>query len=67
MVSRGGSIYTMDEKNPQVEAVAVKDGRILFAGSEEEARADISQETTLIDLQGKTMTPGFIESHGHMM
>ncbi|MCH8891644.1 MAG: amidohydrolase [Myxococcales bacterium] len=57
----------MDEKNPQVEAVAVKDGRILFAGSEEEARAYISQETTSIDLQGKTMTPGFIESHGHMM
>ena len=67
MVISGGSIYTMDEKNPQVEAVAVKDGRILFAGSEEEARAYISQETTLIDLQGKTMTPGFIESHGHMM
>jgi len=67
MVIRGGSIYTMDEKNPQVEAVAVKDGRILFVGSEEEARSYISQETTVVDLQGKTMTPGFIESHGHMM
>jgi predicted amidohydrolase YtcJ len=62
-----GVIYTVDETNPKVEAVAVKDGLILAVGTSEEIQAYVGESTEVIDLQGKTMTPGFIESHAHLM
>ncbi|MGY6741366.1 MAG: amidohydrolase [Cecembia sp.] len=62
-----GIIYTVDEANPQVEAVAVKDGLILAAGNKADIEKLIGSKTEVIDLQGKTMTPGFIESHAHLM
>ncbi|GAB2491757.1 amidohydrolase [Algoriphagus taiwanensis] len=62
-----GTIYTVDETNPKVEAVAVKDGLILAVGTTEEIQAYVGESTEVIDLQGKTMTPGFIESHAHLM
>jgi len=45
----------------------VVDGKIAFVGSEEQARAQVSNETDVVDLQGRTMIPGFIEGHGHIM
>ncbi|WP_445381203.1 amidohydrolase [Robiginitalea sp. IMCC43444] len=63
----GGPIYTVDTTQAVVEAVATKDNTILFAGSLEEARQYQTEQTRLIDLQGKTMTPGLIEGHGHFM
>ncbi|MCB0495533.1 MAG: amidohydrolase [Cyclobacteriaceae bacterium] len=62
-----GTIYTMDENSPQVEAVAVKDGKILFAGDLSSVKKLEGDSTEMIDLKGYTMTPGFIESHGHFM
>ncbi len=67
LIISGGTIYTMDEKNPVVEAVAVKSDTILFAGSLAEAEKYGQEGTERIDLKGATMTPGFIESHGHFM
>lgn len=65
-VFMNGTIYTV--ANPgTVEAVAVKDGRILFAGPKKEAEGYIGENTQQVDLEGKTMTPGFIEAHGHFM
>ncbi|MEJ2583889.1 MAG: amidohydrolase [Robiginitalea sp.] len=63
----GGTIYTMDSTQATVEAVATKGDLILFAGSLEEAEQYKTDQTQLIDLQGKTMTPGLIEGHGHFM
>ena len=63
----GGPIYTVDSTQTTVEAVATKDNKILFAGSLTEAEQYKTQETKIIDLQGKTMTPGLIEGHGHFM
>jgi len=63
----GGTIYTVEDAQPQVEAVAVRDGRIVFAGTMKDAEAWTDDETERLDLQGKTMTPGFIEGHGHLM
>lgn len=63
----GGKIYTMDEQQPVVEAVVVNAGKIEFAGAETEARKYVGDKTEVIDLQGKMMTPGFIEGHGHIM
>lgn len=63
----GGPIYTVDADQAMVEAVAVKGNSILFAGSYQEAEKFKNEETKLIDLEGKTMTPGLIEGHGHFM
>jgi len=67
LVFINGSIYTVDESNPQVEAVAVKDGMILAIGNSEEIGKFISDKTQIVDLSGMTMTPGLIESHAHLM
>lgn len=67
MIISGGTIYTMDEAHPTVEAVAVSSGKIVFAGPAQEAMQYKGDQTQMIDIQGQTMTPGFIESHGHLM
>ena len=67
MIIHGGTIYTVDSNQATVEAVAVKDNKILFAGSLEDAESFKNEQTELIDLEGKTMTPGLIEGHGHFM
>ncbi|MBF6609650.1 MAG: amidohydrolase [Chryseobacterium sp.] len=62
-----GDILTMEGDEPQyVEAVAVKDGKILFAGSLQEVNQYKGSETTMNDLQNKTLLPGFIDAHGHI-
>jgi len=63
----GGPIYTVDTIQSTVEAVATKDNKILFAGSLADAEKYKDEQTQLIDLRGKTMTPGLIEGHGHFM
>ncbi|MBX2843171.1 MAG: amidohydrolase [Flammeovirgaceae bacterium] len=67
MVIKNGVIYTMDENQPKVEAVAVSDGKIIFAGSNEEVKKYSGEKTEILDLEGKTMTPGLIESHAHFL
>jgi predicted amidohydrolase YtcJ len=67
MIIHGGTIYTVDSTYVTVEAVATKNNTILFAGSLEEAETYKNDQTQLIDLKGKTMTPGLIEGHGHFM
>lgn len=61
-----GNIYTVSPPK-SVEAVAVRDGVIVFTGSEDAMSDFIGDNTISIDLRGQTMTPGFIESHGHLM
>ncbi|NKI26396.1 amidohydrolase [Arenibacter sp. 6A1] len=67
MLIYGGTIYTVDTNQPLIEAVAIKDNIILFAGSLAEAEKFKTDQTQLINLEGKTMTPGLIEGHGHFM
>ncbi|NNK75594.1 MAG: amidohydrolase family protein, partial [Maribacter sp.] len=67
LLIHGGPIYTVDSSQTMVEAVATKDNTILFAGSLAEAEQYKNNQTQLIDLEGKTMTPGLIEGHGHFM
>ena len=66
LIIHGGKIYTVEDNNPIVEAVAVKEGKIIFTGTENEVEKFRTEKTEIIDLQGKTMTPGFIEGHGHL-
>jgi predicted amidohydrolase YtcJ len=66
-VYQGGVILTMAGDAPEtVEALAVKDGRILSVGTRE-ALAEVTGEATrIVDLQGQTLLPGFIDAHGHI-
>jgi hypothetical protein len=63
----GGPIYTVDSTQTMVEAVATHGDTILFAGSLADAEKYKDDQTQMIDLAGKTMTPGLIEGHGHFM
>jgi predicted amidohydrolase YtcJ len=64
----GGTILTMQGPQPEtVEALAVKDGKIVFVGPFAEAKAHVSPATTTVDLAGKTLLPGFIDTHGHFV
>jgi len=67
LIIQNGNIYTVDKQNPKVEAVGVKDGKIVAIGASTEIKKYQGEETEVIDLQGKTMTPGLIEGHGHFM
>lgn len=67
MIIRGGKIYTVDDGQPVVEAVAVKGNKIIFVGSERAVERYEGENTRIIDLAGRIMTPGFIEGHGHIM
>ncbi|UCC85299.1 MAG: amidohydrolase [Gemmatimonadota bacterium] len=63
----GGSILTMDGDTPQyAEALAVKDGKILFVGEKDEALVLTGETTRVVDLQGRALLPGFIDAHGHV-
>ena len=66
LIISGGKIYTMNEAQPEVEAVAVRNDKIIFAGSSKDVELLKGDKTQLIDLKGKTMTPGLIEGHGHL-
>jgi hypothetical protein len=63
----GGPIYTVDSTQTTVEAVATHGDTILFAGSLADAEQFKNDQTQIINLEGKTMTPGLIEGHGHFM
>ncbi|MEY2546830.1 MAG: hypothetical protein QOG48_1947 [Verrucomicrobiota bacterium] len=59
-----GNIYTVNEKQPHAEAVAVKDKRIVFVGSNVDAKK--FQAKHVVDLAGKTVVPGLTDSHCHI-
>jgi predicted amidohydrolase YtcJ len=64
----GGDILTMSGPTPEyVESLAVKDGRIVFAGPLVDARTFIGPGTQAVNLGGKTLLPGFIDTHGHFV
>lgn len=62
----GGDIITMEGDSANyAEAVAVKNGKIVFVGAKSEAEKWKSDSTQMVDLKGKTMMPGFVEPHVH--
>ncbi len=62
-VLRNGVIYTMNPNQPQAQCVAMRQGRIAFVGDDQ--GAPIGAKTEVIDLQGRTVMPGFIDYHVH--
>lgn len=60
-----GTILTMEDNCPQVEALLVQDGRIRKRGSLPDVLPYQEQDTRFVDLHGRTMLPGFIDGHSH--
>ena len=67
LIIHGGTIYTVDSTNSKVESVAIKNGLIYQTGDFNNIISLNDQNTEIIDLDGKTMIPGFIEGHAHIM
>lgn len=65
IVFKNGAIYTVNEASPKAEAIAVKYGRIVFVGSNADAKRHEGKGARVIDLKGKTVLPGFVDSHYH--
>jgi len=67
LVFTNGRIYTVDDAHPEASALAVRGGRVLFVGSDAEARALAGSATRVIDLHGNTVFPGFTDAHAHLL
>jgi len=65
LVLINGKIFTADHAQPKVQALAVEDGKVLQVGSDAQIKALIEPSTRIIDLAGKTLMPGLIDSHSH--
>ena len=60
-----GRVYTVDDEIPQAEAFAVKHGRFIAVGTSDDIRNIVGPGTEVIDAEGMTVTPGFIDTHCH--
>ncbi|PVG82013.1 hypothetical protein DDE18_15105 [Nocardioides gansuensis] len=67
LVLHGGQILTMDDDATTVQAVAVADGKVTAVGSEVDVLALADDGTRVVDLDGRTVIPGVVETHTHLM
>ena len=66
-VYTNGYIYTVNPEQPHAEALAVRDGKITAVGSNDEVQALVSDETRVVDLDGRMLMPGIHDMHAHPM
>ena len=67
LIVTNARIYTVDDSRPIVAAMAVRDGRIAFTGSAREAMALKGTSTKIVDLAGRTVIPGMVDAHAHLL
>ena len=61
-----GKIYTLDHSRPEVEGVAIRDGKIVYVGDAREAVRHRGSDAMVVDVLGDwVVLPGFVESHSH--
>lgn len=65
LVLINGKVLTMDVRSSVVEALAVRDGKILATGSNASIKSITGTQTRVLDLAGKTVVPGLIDTHAH--
>jgi predicted amidohydrolase YtcJ len=65
VVLRNTIVYTVDSANPRAEAIAIKDGRIVFVGPNDSVGAFVGRNTRVLDLPGRMVLPGFHDTHVH--
>ncbi|HEX8098180.1 MAG TPA: amidohydrolase [Pyrinomonadaceae bacterium] len=67
LVLRNGNVYTVNERAARAEAIAVQGGRVVFVGSNEEAKRFVGARTRVVDLKGRTVLPGMTDAHNHIL
>lgn len=67
LVLTGGKVYTVNSAQPWAEAVAIKGDTLVFVGDAAAAQAHIGSATQVVDLDGRMVLPGFIDTHAHPM
>ena len=67
LIVTNARIYTVDDSRPVVAAMAVRDGRIAFTGSAREAMALKGAATRVVDAGGRTVIPGMVDAHAHLL
>ena len=67
LVFKNGNIYTVNERRPRAQAIAVKGNRIVFVGANSGVRKYVGKATRVVDLRGKTVVPGLTDSHNHLI
>ena len=60
-----GAVYTVDKNRSWAQSVSIDNGKIVFVGSNENAKPYIDDHTLVIDLDGKMVLPGFVDAHAH--
>ncbi|WP_040453725.1 amidohydrolase [Kribbella catacumbae] len=66
VVLTGGTIHTVDDLLPQADTVAVRGDRIVWVGCAIEAPAWVAQASEVVQLDGRTVLPGFVDAHNHV-
>ncbi|MCH8819303.1 MAG: amidohydrolase family protein, partial [Acidobacteria bacterium] len=64
-VLHNGKVLTVDDEFTITQGVAIRDGKLVEVGSNQEVLRHAGPETTVIDLQGRTMMPGLVDTHSH--
>ncbi len=62
---KGGAVYTVDGARSWAQAVAIRDGRITFVGTDKDLEAHIGPDTRVVDLKGRMLMPAFQDAHIH--
>ncbi|THB70962.1 MAG: amidohydrolase [Desulfobulbaceae bacterium] len=63
----GGTILTVDEQFSEAEAIAIEGTRIIAVGSLDEVKSRVGDQAEVINLNGRTMLPGFVDPHAHVV
>jgi len=67
LVLINGTVVTMNQSKPYAQALAVAKGKITVVGTDSEVKRSVGSRTRIVDLKGKTVVPGFIDSHAHLI
>src|SRR5437762_13763845 len=61
------NVLTLDDRSPRARALAVRDGKFVAVGAEDDVRALRGARTEVFDLHGQTVIPGLIDAHNHLL
>src|SRR5262245_57433319 len=67
LIISNANLITLAPRNPRAQAMAIRDGRVVAVGEDAETTKLAGQDTQRINLNGKTVTPGFCDSHIHLL
>lgn len=67
LVLKNATVYTVNDKQPFASSIAIKDGKIVFVGSDKESMTYIGKQTKVMDMNKKLILPGFQDAHVHPM